>query len=653
MELTRCRYMHRALMVPGLAVVLAAQDRITIVDDLYPGATAIGGGHVLTRLVDDFTGEPIRGADVFLTGERSTPIAGEFWWDQRGSSDADGFVRIATRARGSIELVVRHPVHGNVAVLRPEPLVRIGSTYKVPLLVLDWMGRPAPGAMVGLCGGCGHSPDIVNAMTDANGKAVLLDIDPRQDIADVYVQHPGLHFYYDSVAWRPGDDPMEVRCGRSIVQTGKVVDHLGVPVAGAFVCGGSKHRGPWARTAVDGSFTILGAEPSDCPHKVELPGGREFHFGDASRYPVTIKLPDLADPKAHEASIDVPDRADAAEVEIATKEIAVRVDGAPSARLEFGVDHPGRPERSDVENTADAVEVPRDGPFVLSVQDDTDPVWNPRYFAFDDARRVGDTLQVTWMPDALVVARVVDASGQPLAASVRWLRSAELATRGSGKDDSAEHPLVVADGRVGLQRRAGWSLIEFAPARGAADLRARTMWVRVPAPDRTQPVLDLGDIVLGGPPQLRVVGADDKPIDGAEVGYARPGWQQAGESSKWPIDAQGAWLGPDLRDGDCVVVQVDDASLPFRTVLHGAGPWTITPPTGELRIVLVAPDGSPLAGGVTARDHFVEGTGEIVLRGLPEGAIRLHVGAVGSRSAIVDTTVTSTPRTVRVELPPR
>lgn len=655
MELTRCRYIRSVLSVSCLAAALPTQDKVTVVDALYPGAVPLGGDPVLMRLVDDLTGEPIGCADAFFVAEHDAPIAGEFWWEERGTSDADGFVRVnRPRVKGANEVVVRHPTHGNVAVLHAEPVLRLGRTFKVPLRVLDWMGRPAPGAMVGLCGACGHSPDIVNAMADANGKAVLLDVDPRQEIADIYVQHPGLHFYYNSVTWRPGDDPMDVRCGRSIVQTGKVVDHLGAPVAGAFVCGGSRHRGPWARTAADGSFTILGAEPQDCPNKVKLASGREFHFGDASRYPVTIKLPALTDPEAYEATIDVPDRSAAAEAEVATKEVTVRVADAPSAKLAFDVDYPGQPERAEAASGPDVVEVPRAGPFVLVVHDDTDPVWNPRYFAFDEARRIGDELRVTWMADARVVARVVDPNGRPMAASVRWLRSAETATRGSGdKDESSEHPVVCADGRVDLTRRVGWSLIEFAPALPASGLRVRTMWVRVPAPDRTRPTLDLGDIVLGGPPQLRVVGADGEPIAGAEIGYARPGWQEPGECSKWPVDARGAWLGPDLHEGDCIVVQIDDASLPFRTVLQGAGPWTVVPPRGELRVQLVSPGLERVDGMVTVRDQYVDANGECTLRGLPTGPVRLFVGALGRRSAVVDAIVTNEPRTLRIELPPR
>ena len=103
-----------------LATVAAATaQQITIADKLYPGAVEGDRGPLLKRLVDDLTGEPLVGAEVFLIAESKTPIAGEFWWTHRGTSDADGFVRI-DRPKGNRDwhiAVVKHPQTG-VAVSR-------------------------------------------------------------------------------------------------------------------------------------------------------------------------------------------------------------------------------------------------------------------------------------------------------------------------------------------------------------------------------------------------------------------------------------------------------------------------------------------------------------------------------------------------------
>ncbi len=651
MELTPLHYTV-LFAAAAFASDLAAQERVQIVDATFPGSFDGKEGGLVSRLVDDLTGEPIAGAEVFLVTESETPIAGEFWHDASGISDADGFVRIArpARERGWDLVVMRHPVRGTVATTYAGPVWRIGRTFAVPVRVLDWLGRPAPGAVVGLCGGCGHTPDIVTATANNDGVALMIGIDPRQDIRDLYVQKPGLHFFYDSVRWRPGDAPMEVRCARSVVQTGKVVDHLGKPVAGAFVGGGGRHRGPWARTAADGKFAVVGAEHGECPHTVVLAGGRKFVVGSASRYPVTITIPDLADPEAYEAAIDVPARNAVEEPAVATKVVAVRVASAPSNELAFEVDYPGA-GRDDERLAAGHVEIPQAGPFVLKVHDDSTPVWSPREFTFDDARTVGETIDVAWTPDARVLARAVDTNGRPVAVRAGWISSAEIAYRGSGARDDNGPPLLFADGNIALQRREGWSLLEIAA--DAGNVRPRILWVQVPRPASPQPTVNLGDIVLGGPPQVRVVDAEGRPLANAKVGFQRPGWNEVGSLTGGQLDAGGVWIGPDLHAGDMFEVRVGESDVPTRTVLDGKGPWTITPARGEVVVQLVDATGAPVDGAVTVRDQSEGGRGEVALRGLPSGPTRMFVGAEGRRSAIVDVVVGGAPATVRVELPPR
>lgn len=640
------------LIVLGIPAC-ATREGVQITDRLFPGAVAGDRGPFLTRLVDDFTGEAIAGAEVFLVGESMHPIAGEFWFTHRGSSDADGFVRIA-RPNGDRDWnlqVVRHPRYGTVARTgHANDTWRLGAAYDVPVRITDWLGRPARGARIGLCGGCGHTPDLVNAVADADGVAVLRGIDPQQGIADLYVQHPLLHFFYEPIEWLPGSAPMPVQCAFGPAKSGRVVDHRGAPVAGAHVRVGGRHRGPWARTAADGSFTVLGAEPDEAPHQVATPTGRDVYFPSASRYPVTLQLPDLADPDATHGTIDVPSTSEVDDVAPATRTLKVRVENPPSPRLSFAVDSPGLGAGDD--DSGDTITVPRAGPFVLEVHDESDGIWNPRQFAFDDASAVSDPLLVAWTPDARVIGRVVDGRGRPVAATVRWVRSAfAVLRRSNAHDESALVQHRCDDGRFDLRRRAGWSLLEVAPA--TPGLRPRLLWVNVPAA-RAGAALDLGEVTLGAAPQLRVVDAAGTPLPDASVRWARPGWHPAGEPEAWPLDPEGGWRGPDLQAGDVLFARRDEDHVEHRVRLAGDGPFTIELPAAQLDLEVVDAAGAPLAGAVAFLDRSqrVEG-GSVALRGLPAGRLRLYVGVQGHRSAIVDVVAATEPQSVRVVVPTR
>lgn len=620
---------------------LAAQT-VTIADDLFPGAVDGDVAPLLTRLVDDLSGEPIAGGEVFLVRESKTPIAGEFWFTYRGKSDADGFVRIPRP--GALPWhwqVMKHPQLG-VAERSDyvEPIWRIGRTFDVPLEVQDWAGRPAAGARIGFCGGCGHSPDIANTTAAANGFAVLRGIDPQQDIRDLYVQHPGLNVYYDSVRWRPGEPPMVVRCGFGPVLSGTVVDFGGKPVAGAFVRGGGFHRGPWGKTAADGTFTILGCAPNESPNQVVLPDGREVYFQARSRSPVTLRLNDPADGD-NEGTVEMPAET-AVPLPLPPRRVRVQVDGAPSAETHLDVHYPGMPEP-----TADDVdiEIPANGPFVLTVRAGGLDGAHERRFTFADGAAVPDRLVVRWVPDVRVVGRAVDAMGKPLSVRARW--------RSRWSDDADDQGKWIArpEGIDVVAEAAGWALLEVQPQDASGG--RRLAWVLLPEPGQQERV-DLGTVVVGAPARLHVVDAGGAPLPAARVSFARPGWQEVGQSLRWPLAADGSWSGPDLREGDTIVVQRDAPAVPFRTVLQGEGPWQITPPAGALDLDVVGADGAPLSATVVLGDHYaLADNGHFALRGLPLGPMRCYVSAPGHRSAIVDATVTAAGGELRVELPPR
>lgn len=642
MELTLSRYIV-PFVLAAAGNGLAAQERMEIVDTTFPGSFEGKNGGLVSRLVDDLTGEPIVGAEVFLVTESETPIAGEFWFDAKGTSDADGFVRILRPAtpRGWDLVVMKHPTRGTVATTYAGPVWRIGRTFDVPVRVLDWLGRPAPGAMVGFCGGCGHTPDIVNAVANAQGIAVLRGIDPQQDISDLYVQHPGLHFFYNSVSWRPGEPPMDVRCAYGPAQSGKVVDHLGNPVAGAFVCGGGRHRGPWAKTGADGAFTVLGAESQETPYKVVVAPGREAVLDCAPVYPVTIRLPEFTAPGTLEATTDRPRDPEQKHV-VPTRTVRVVVEGGPETVL-VSADFPGRdPEAKAPDGSAI---VPVDAPFALEVDDASSKTDPSRTYAFADPKAVKDQVVVKWIPDAHVVGRAVDPKGEPIAVRVRpGYQSSDEPDDGGGA--------ALADGRFDFVcSGSGMQLLDIVPQREG--LRTRRMWVLVP-PRGTAAPTDLGDVVIGGPPQLRVLDANDAPLTAAKVGLVRAGWQEVEQSQVWPVADDGVWAGPDLREGDAIVVQ-REGHVTFRTVLTGAGPWIVRQPDGIVKVSVVDPAGAPLPAVLTfgGEEAAVKESGVATLRGLPLGPLRLFVGSPNHRSAIVDAIVTASPADVRVVLPKR
>jgi hypothetical protein len=118
-------------------------------------------------------------------------------------------------------------------------------------------------------------------------------------------------------------------------------------------------------------------------------------------------------------------------------------------------------------------------------------------------------------------------------------------------------------------------------------------------------------------------------------------------------------MGPDLRAGDWIdvdAVLLDDEqriTVPFRTVLVGEGPWTITTPAGALRLVVSGLAREEDRAHVLIGDqiHEVGETSDWI--GLAPGPTRMWITAAGRRTAIVDTTIPATgAKELAVELVP-
>jgi hypothetical protein len=253
-------------LLPWLGSLPAQAPTVTITDTVYPADAVTMHGEqkwITTRVLDASTGAPIPGAELLLIAESNHPMRGEMWWQMRAVADADGFVRLRAEPRGW--WVVRASGHGTVMEMgyvpttnmssQPSGITFLARGLDVPIRLLNWRGEPVPGALIGLCGGCGHTPDLVHGRTDGNGLVVL-----HMGIADLYVEHPELELGYDGVQWLPGEAPMAFVVPPAAAYRGSVVDVDGKPVVGAFVGVPGVHRGPWTRTGPDGSFLLCGAD---------------------------------------------------------------------------------------------------------------------------------------------------------------------------------------------------------------------------------------------------------------------------------------------------------------------------------------------------------------------------------------------------------
>lgn len=633
-----------------LPAALAAQT-IRLVDDLYPGgSTRHADDELVRRLVDDLTGQPVVGAEVFVLAESATPIAGRFWFLRRALSDADGFVRISPEPGEKWHLqVARSERHGVASQSGAGDWIwRLGRAFDVPVLVRDWRSEPAAGARIGFCGGCGHTPDLVNATTGADGVAFLRGIDPWNDIRDVYVQHPGLGLGYESIRWFPGNPPAVIDTRWSPPMTGRVVDHTGRAVAGAFVAALDVHRGPWAETAEDGTFTLLGGDPRIGASHVRLGDGREVWFATPKHYPVTLRLPDPAGDDVHEGTIDV-DELDHEWVP-ATRRVALRLEGAPG--LQVSVDYPHAPEQRS--KGTHAVEVPLAGPFVfwLWTELDRGEPW-ARAFVFSGIDELPpEPVELRYGAPTRVRGRVVDEAGQPIAARVR-MRYAWTGDEGEPFQDCADGVFDVPAWTSGL------SLLEVAPLGGdlRGDLRRRLVWVRLPLRGDDLQV-DVPAVQLHDAPHVRVLGADGQPMRSATVGFQRAGLQEPGQVRVYPLDEHGGWSGPDLEVGDTLVVVAEPDAVPFRHVVTTAQPIEVVVPHGVVRLAVRDEKGEGLAATVVVRDHEAEtdDAGRLDLRGLPEGETTLWVSAPGRRTAVVTADARSREASgepIVVVLPPR
>jgi hypothetical protein len=644
--------MLRCLPLACVLTTAVAQQRIEFRTEAYPledlVPVEIGKERWLAqRVVDAVTGAPIAGAQLFLVPENETPLPGRFWSVRSATSDKDGFVRVRLddlAARWGW-IVVRAPGHAPMANLPAHlgEVWRLPRAVDIPLLVRDWRGEPVAGARLGFCCGCGHSPDLANATTDARGFAMLPGIDATDEIRDLYVLDPRTDIGYHEISWHPGDPPVLFDCGPGEAITGTLVDDSGVPIAGAFVGTRDLHRGPWTMTAADGSFTLLGGG-LDSRLFAEW-SGRKLEFDRPGHFPAVLRAPAPDGTEEQQGRVEPPPR----ERELPpVRRVRVQIDNAGDDPPAASVSVPFSITQSKYErypaDPEDQFAVPASGPFcfVLRCRGEA------RYFPFADASHLPpEPVALRWFKPTRIIAKVVDPDGKR--AQVRTSLSSWNRRRSLSSDDDAG---PISDGAVALTTdETGTCLLELAPVR--SDLRRRVLWLHLPHLG-DDICVDLGSLHLSTTPQLRVLASDGKPLAAGSAGFQRSNLGIDGEPDCWPLTEDGAWTGPELAAGDAVVLRSGDGDpLPFRKVLAGAGPWTVQLPATELDLD-VRDEQGPVEVGLFLDADWTSFHGTRRLLHLPAGEHRLFFTAPGHVTAIATVTVPDSGRVdLRVDLPRR
>ncbi|MEM9383234.1 MAG: hypothetical protein AAGB93_25040 [Planctomycetota bacterium] len=257
------------------------------------------------RVVDAVTGQPVAGAVVHGVPESGIPVWGEFWDTARASTGADGWAALdSPDARAYYQWrIVRAPGYapsGAMDVPREagEPsVVELFPAEVARIRVLDPFGRPLPLVHLGFCVGCGHTPDVLTAVTDRDGRAELACVGREgRDIADIYPVRDGVLTDYLHIDWDAaidGEYVAVIQAGSTVF--GRLLDAEGRPLAGHGVGYPRRHRGPWARTDAEGRFRLHGADPGHCSYlSVVDPAGRPIAGFGGSRIGVerTLRMPE-------------------------------------------------------------------------------------------------------------------------------------------------------------------------------------------------------------------------------------------------------------------------------------------------------------------------------------------------------------------------
>ena len=257
------------------------------------------------RVVDAATGQPVAGAEVLGVREAEVPVHGVTWSEARDVTDAEGWATLpeVTAKQEYQWLIVRaegYGIAGQMDVPKSggwvvEP-VTLYPEVPASVRVVDYLGRPLEGLHLGLCVGCGHTPDVASTVTDSDGRATLPGVGLEIDgIADVYPVGNGVLTDYLHVDWdaaRAGVYETVAEPGGTL--EGRLLRADGTPAVGYGVGVPERHRGPWTVTDDEGRFRCQGLKPRFASYlQVKAPSGETIAGFEGSRIGVerTLRLP--------------------------------------------------------------------------------------------------------------------------------------------------------------------------------------------------------------------------------------------------------------------------------------------------------------------------------------------------------------------------
>ena len=645
------------MLIAGCSLLIAQTPAVPYLDHLYPGGAKKGERWICIRVIDGQFGTPIARAKLMLIEEAKAPIAGAPIVAWLGHTDQQGFLSmrvdkaavgyqpwswLCVQADGYCQHMRMGGFDDDVISLRP--------TVTVPVQVRDWRNQPVVGAQVGFCAGCGHTPDLVHGVTNANGTVTLPGVDITQGIADFYVVHPDLKLGYDNPLWFPGTQPMLIRLAPGVPHTGVVVDHVGKPVPGVAVGLSTVHRGPWALTRDDGAFALFGLD-TVCDLHVQQ-AGRNVIFECDTNDGLRLQLPKPNGEETQLVYFTPQERARRREAREARKKVRdqikeqwpsveVRIVGLPDdGSLTLLTRLSNQPLTlnwgSNDEARVETVVLP-DEEFVFEIQaeDSVRVIPGNR----DQATKDG-VVSLQWFAKTRVTGRIVDASGEACAATV----SIKTLSR-FGASNGEPIVKVMCEGTFLLPVALEGHHLLIVERPGIA--AKRILLIELPARGDDVAV-DIGTIVLPDESPLTIKNFDGSSFQDGFVTLLRQGF------GPWELEFEGVeqvWM-PDLRSGDCLLVagdqpppadlgEMDLIELPSRFSIDGQGPWSFQRHVGQLALNIEA--GGQLIG-VTIGEHFFAVNEPTLIRGLAPGRHQAFISAEDHRSAIVDIQIMDTGR---------
>lgn len=690
-----------SLQKPGETVIEAPDPLVA--DDILPGRPESSAKAL--KVVDHATGQSIPGARVTVIEENDHPEPPRWPVVVATTTNYAGFawLDIAPLLARPVAIVVEADGYGPVTAgaYSGTEIVRLAKSVDLPVRVVDGDGAPIPNASIGYHFNCGHMPNLREAVTDANGLAVLRSINP--DAGDLWIAASGFRIddYFSVSEWDGTEHPLVVTLRRGSDALGRIVDSGGRPIADLLVGTRGFHRGPWTRTDADGRFRLIGTderteieivrtidkkqltytasrspngvtrmitlpeEPGDCEAgprvKVDVAvGDRGGRSGCAY---VTIRFLRESDGVTAHA---VTDGEGAAEIDLLPGEYRIDIDAD---------DRSTTPLSSRVKIDADS---PRSLTFEIERSSETAlPIARPSAMSrvfysvgeIDMPLEIGDG--ATYLPTPIGTDGTlrIETKGKdpryfpapfkidPLAGRIDEWPPSVVQARFVDENGApvVAHSAVVRQSEFGDAEQP-WSAARGSNARHLVDWGGPAVLVVSPLDPNLQPTgipvllprregqtIDLQKIVIRTRADSALVVAPSNDA-GAEGRVVKVDVRRGRLTINGSTDEMGRVDLPwPIEDGDQLTIETEESAMPYRTTVRksATGPTSIDLPRGSLEVEIVDAQGSPVAVEgvllVDDREFDIVG-GKALVTGIGEGRHDVAIGVRGKRSSFWELT---------------